>query len=401
MDLQVLLGTNLLEVDGSSLGGRLGALFTVRDQDLQQAKGELDIIAMGFADTMNQLQSEGLDLDGNAGVDMFNDINATAAQESRILYDNRNTGNMVGRINITDMSALKAQDYEIAYDGANYTLRDPKGIVANINLGPAGAGTYSIPSLGFEFVEASGAPVAGDTFTIRSYNLGVNRMEVVMENPRGIAASSPVEIQADPNNISNGSVTITDIADPVAAQALAPLRIEVLENPTGSGVYTYDIFDNTNASVVGGPQAYTPPAQPVVLGAGALTIEIAGEPAGDAAFGPEIYNLVDAFGVGNSTNVNRIGATQQQKLLANGQESFQQSYSDIMSRVGAGANDAELSESVTSDILLEAENRFSESSGVNLDEEASDLLRFQQAYQAASRIISVARDTFDVLFQAT
>lgn len=401
LDLMVQMGSNLLEVDGGSLGGKLGALFTVRDQELYQAKGELDIIAMGFADTMNRLQHDGLDLDGNVGVDMFNNINATAAQESRVLYDRDNTGDLVGRINITDMSALKAQDYEINFNGTDYILRDPKGIIADINLGSPGSGTYAVSSLGFEFIETSGTPGNGDSLIIRSFNLGVDRMEVMMQNPRTIAAASPVEIQADPKNISNGVVSVKDISDPGAAKALAPLRVEVLENPAGSGNYSYNVFDGSNNSVVGGAQSYTPPAQSIVLGGGALTIEIAGEPSGDPTFGPEIFNIVDAFGVGNSTNINRIGATQLQKLLAGKTESFQQSYSDIMSRVGANTADAELSESVTSDILTAAEERFEKSSGVNLDEEAANLLRFQQGYQAASRIISVARDTFDVLFQAT
>jgi len=406
------MGGNQLDVDGSSLGGKLGALFTVRDQELQQARAELDIIAMGFADTMNQLQSEGLDLDGNAGVDMFNDINAIAAQESRVLYDQDNTGNLTGRIEITDMSALKAQDYEITFDGTDYILKDPKGIIADVNLGANGTGPYDLgptgapnPNLGFRFVEDSGTPAAGDSFTIRPYNQGVDRMDVVMESPRGVAAAAPVEIQADPGNISNGKVTVANIDNPTAAKALAPLRVEVWENPSPpaptTGTYTYNVFDNTNTTVVGGPQAYTPPSQTVTLGAGALELEIAGEPSGDGPLGPEVYHLVDASGAGNSTNMNRIGATQQQKLLGGGTVSFQQSYSGTMSTIGSRAADAELSESVTSDILLDAETRFSESSGVNLDEEASDLLKYQQAYQAASRIISVARDTFDVLFQAT
>lgn len=395
-DLQLQMGVNTMTVDGSSLGGSLGALFDVRDNEMAKAQGELDIIAMGISETINGLQAEGLDLDGQQGQPIFNDINATAAQEARVLYDNNNAGTLNAQVNITDVSKLKAQDYEVTYDGANYVLKDPKGIVADINLGAAGSGTYAVASLGIEFIESSGAPAAGDTFILRNYNQAVDTFDVVMTNPRSIAASAPVEVQPDSGNISNGQVSITDIDDPEAARLLdLPYSVEVLENPVGT--FTYDVLDNTGTSLFSG--GYTPPSQ--VIDLGPFSIEIAGEPSGDALHGPEVFTIVDAFGTGNSTNMNRIAATQNQQLLAEGTESFQESYADITAEIGGDAADAELSEEVTSDILLQAEMRMAESTGVNLDEEASNLLKFQQAYQAASRIISVARDTFDTLFQAT
>ena len=39
-------------------------------------------------------------------------------------------------------------------------------------------------------------------------------------------------------------------------------------------------------------------------------------------------------------------------------------------------------------------------SGVNLDEEAANMLRYQQAYAAAAQIISVANEMFDTLLNA-
>ena len=40
-----------------------------------------------------------------------------------------------------------------------------------------------------------------------------------------------------------------------------------------------------------------------------------------------------------------------------------------------------------------------EISGVNLDEEAANLIRYQQAYQASSRVIQVAQDMFKNLLE--
>ncbi len=68
--------------------------------------------------------------------------------------------------------------------------------------------------------------------------------------------------------------------------------------------------------------------------------------------------------------------------------------------VGSKVNSAELVADTAQALFTQAYNRNQEISGVNLDEEAANLMKFQQAYQASSRIISVANTIFDTLLAA-
>ena len=54
-----------------SVGGQLGALLTIRDEDLEEQKTYLDDVAFNFANAANTAHGNGFDMDGNAGVDLF------------------------------------------------------------------------------------------------------------------------------------------------------------------------------------------------------------------------------------------------------------------------------------------------------------------------------------------
>ena len=71
----------------------------------------------------------------------------------------------------------------------------------------------------------------------------------------------------------------------------------------------------------------------------------------------------------------------------------------MVSRVGDVATQAQASQQALDAIKQQAEKKRDSTSGVNLDTEAADLIRFQQAYQAAARSMQVASQLFDVLTQ--
>ena len=192
-------------------------------------------------------------------------------------------------------------------------------------------------------------------------------------------------------------IQITNVTDPLTAQSTAPLRVEVLEAPAGT--YTYNIYnDNTNAVLQTG--AHTPP-QTVITGfAGAFDIEINGDLSGLAPNSPETFTINDAFGLGNGTNAFAMADTKDQGLINNGRETFNQSLAISTAKVGTDAKSAELVADTADALYTQSYNRNQEVKGVNLDEEAANLLRFQQAYQASSRIVSVASEIFDTLLAA-
>ncbi len=394
-----LVGPNsTVALNGSTVGGALAAKYEFRDQHLTQARTEINRLAMAVSETLNAAQADGLDLNGQQGTNFFTDINALATQQARVLSPSDNGGNLQARLNITDVSKVPVDEFEIRFDGSDYIMTNMND-KSTTNLGAPGAGTYTT-AFGFEFIEDSGAPANDDSFIIRPTENSAANMLAVLKDPAGIAASSAVEIAPSTNNVSAGEVNITNMIDPVAAQAAMPMRIDVLESPVGVFNYTY----TDSAGVTSAPIAYTPPSQSINLpptpATAAFTIEITGSPSGLAPNAPEQFFIGDAFGIGNSANAVAMALTQEQGVTNGGRETFSQSLAKTTSIIGSKASSAELVADTAQALYTQAYNRNQATSGVNLDEEAANLLKYQQAYQAASQIISVANIIFDTLLAA-
>ena len=398
-------------IDERTMGGSLGSLLSFRDNDLSQLRSEINRIAMGISETINATQADGLDLNQQQGKNIFTDINDPTLTASRVLVPSDNAGTLAAEVIITDVTLVPTNEFEIKFDGTDYIMTNKRD-GSTSNLGAPGATTYNT-AYGFDFVETSGAPVTDDTYVIRPTENSASLMATTLNDGSAIAASDAIEIKPSDNNVSAGKVTITNMSDPVAARAMMPMRVDVLESPAGSGTYTYQVYDNTGTAT--GPlSSYTPPTPatavfdipalpavpPAAAGTGLFTIEISGTPSGSFPSSPEQYEIVDAFGKGNGNNAVKLAFTQEKGVLNAGQETFSQSLGISTSDVGSKAKSAELVADTAQALYTQAFNRNQETSGVNLDEEAANLLRFQQAYQAASQIISTANTIFDTLLAA-
>ncbi|MCW8833680.1 MAG: flagellar hook-associated protein FlgK, partial [Colwellia sp.] len=376
----------------------LGGAFEFRDENLTQLRSEMNRLAMAVSSTLNESQSNGLDLNGQQGANIFSDINTTQLQQGRVLTPTTNNGNLQAQENITDVSALPTDEFEVRYNGTDYIMTNMT-TNASTNLGAPGSGTYATP-FGFEFIETSGAPANDDSFIVRPNENSAALMNVTLADGAAIAASSAVEVTPSDNNISAGKIAVVDMFDPVSAQAAMPIRIDVLESPVGT--FNYTITDKLG--VTSAPIAYTPPSQTVDLpplpSIASFQIEISGMPSGSAPNAPEQFFIGDAFGLGNNSNIVAMAKTQEQGVLNGGKETFSQSLAISTSVIGSKSSSAKLVAETAEALFTQAFNRNQETSGVNLDEEAANLLKFQQAYQASSQIISVANTLFDTLLAA-
>jgi flagellar hook-associated protein 1 FlgK len=129
-------------------------------------------------------------------------------------------------------------------------------------------------------------------------------------------------------------------------------------------------------------------------------IEIKGDLVGSGTNARETFTIGDAFGVGNSGNAVVMAKTQEVGVTNGGKETFSKSLAVSTSVVGAKASNADLTADTAQALFTQAYNRNQATSGVNLDEEAANLLKYQQAYQAASQIISTANTLFDTILSA-
>lgn len=174
-----------------------------------------------------------------------------------------------------------------------------------------------------------------------------------------------------------------------AVDQLAAMRVERMA-VTFTDAAHYTITDTANGTVVAS-RAYDPAAG---IRIGARTVRLNETPAAGDRF------VVDGNqdGTGDNTNLLNLVALQDKKVTPDGL-SIGTSYSGVVSRVGDIASQAQSAQQALQVISQQAQKKRDDTSGVNLDTEAADLIRFQQAYQAAARAMQVASQLFDSLTQ--
>ena len=373
-------------------GGRLGGVLSFRERMLDPASNSLGLTAISISDFVNQQQNQGMDLDGALGNNFFNVANPAALTLA-------GTPDIVS-VSFDDVTQLTNNDYTMRFNAGAWQLTQND---TNQPVPMTGSGTAVDPFIadGLRF-EITAAPANGDTYLIRPTRNGAKDMQMLLANNRQIAAAAPLRSLAAPTNTGSGEISagvVTDINNAVFQSTPGQLSPPVLVRFTAAN--SYDIYDNTNS------------AAPVLLEAGitynpatggevfptpggldhGYSLQLSGSPAAGDEFSSE-YNT---GGVGDNRNALLMSALASNKLMANGTASINDSYNSLVADVGTGTKQAELNMLAQNRVLDQAISRREAVSGVNLDDEAANLIRFQQAYQAAAQLISVANSLFDTL----
>ena len=124
-----------------------------------------------------------------------------------------------------------------------------------------------------------------------------------------------------------------------------------------------------------------------------ISVDISGTPANGDSFSIN----TNTSGVSDSRNAVKLAALQTQNTMEGGRATYQGSYSSLVSGVGSVTRQVKVSGAAQQALLKQNELARSAVSGVNLDEEAANLIRYQQAYQASARSLDIASKLFDTL----
>ena len=171
------------------------------------------------------------------------------------------------------------------------------------------------------------------------------------------------------------------------AALLDPVTI-TFDNPPG----TFSVSGSTTGSPTTGI-AYVP-GQPFSFNG--WTVSMVGTPAAGDSFGV----VPNTGGIGDNRNGLLIASLQVTGTLDGQRASYEESYGEVISRVGSQTSLAGSTHEAQAAVLADLEDRRASVSGVNLDEEAADLLRFQESYQTSARVIRVADQLFQTLLPA-
>lgn len=102
-------------------------------------------------------------------------------------------------------------------------------------------------------------------------------------------------------------------------------------------------------------------------------------------------------GTADNRNMLAMGKLQTQNTVAGGAATYQSAYSRLVSDVGNKTREIQVTGEAQSALLKQSQNARDSLSGVNLDEEAANLLRYQQAYQASAKALDIGSKLFDVI----
>lgn len=175
-------------------GGKLGGLLQYRTESLDVLQNDLGRMAIGLALAFNAQHTQGVDLNGNPGGAFFN-MTAPAG-----IANSKNAGTGVVTIAYGDIDQLTNADYEIVFDGANYTItREPAGTVVYLGDGSDLSGTPPRLIDGIQF-NLSGAPVAGDKWLVQPTRHAARDLGLAITDPGAIAAADVAGGSANGNN---------------------------------------------------------------------------------------------------------------------------------------------------------------------------------------------------------
>ncbi len=371
LDVQVMRsnGTSI-QLAPSELGGKLAGLAQFADSDVGEARARLGQITAAVAISFNDRQALGIDATGAAGQALFGIGSPTVSPVAA------NTGNAQITAAITTGSALKASDYSISFDGTQYSLT---------RLSDSNVQTFgSLPQVvdGLTVSLGSGTPAAGDKFLLRAASAYVSGVKSMLTNPSRLATALPVTTVPGSANTGDLSASGLDISA-IGANTSQPVSITF----TGAGTF------NVTGTGTGNPTGltYTPG---MTLSYNGWSLKLSGapkagdtmqivataNPAGDNRNARAMQSLGDASNVDGAKVIDR--------------------YADLVGEVGTRAQSAKATGDMSQRLFDDAESARTAVSGVNLDEEAARMLEYQQAYQAAAKVISTANQMFQSLLQS-
>ena len=393
--------------DGFIAGGSVAGLLRFQNHDLADARGLLGQLASAIAGQLNSQQALGLDLGTPAaagapllsiGVPLVlpSSANAMSGGVPVASYVN-GSGVRVSSVSLTtvDSKSLQPSDYELTADPSL-----PAGQYKLTRLSDGTTSTVANGSVadGFRIDVAAPAPAAGDRFLLEPVSNSTRNMARALDDPKGIAAASPV---AATTNVANtGTATVASLA--AVSPSINPNLTATITFTDNLGNYSYSLVDTTGAlPTVNGTGSFVA-GQPIALNGFALQLN------GVPKASDSLVVAKTAFPVSDNGNANallglRDAAIVGQQTLGGGAivpgMNVTDAYASALGTIGVRVQSGKAAADQSASIATDAKTAVAEKSGVNLDEEAARLIQYQQSYQAAAKMLQIAQSLFDSVLQ--
>lgn len=409
-------------------GGEIGGLLRYRSEVLNPSLNELGRVAMVVSDAVNTQLGQGLDANGEFGSTLFASLNTATSMAQR---SSANSGSSAGSgnlaVKITDTSKLSTYDYQVKFtsDSAYTVTRSDGTAMGSFDLSDDPAPEID----GFSLSLTGGALSAGDSFKVTPTRSGASDISTTLTDVSKLAFAGPLTGTLGSGNVGTGVITqpsLTTSLNINDTTALAQLQgavkdstpVKLVFAAASNGSQAYTLYNAKGDSIGTGTIV---PGQDNKLSINVPMVDAEGEPINDAdgnqqtftfettvsgspASGDSISVAFNADGKTDNRNATALLDLQTKATVgvSNGNTgaSLTNAYASLVSSVGAKAAQATVDSSATDAILTQAKANRDSVSGVSLDEEAANLIKFQQYYTASSQIIKSAQEIFTTLLNA-
>lgn len=395
--IQVSLGSATFTLNNKTLGGTLGGYVSARDT-ITETQREIGQLALSFSDAMNSQNKLGMTLNNTIGSDLFNVASSVG------LANSSNTG--TGSVTISFIAGqggdIPPNDFNAVYNGASFDvyLIDTNGTATNIaNMVPP----KTLADYGLQ-LNSSGSPSTNDSFLLQPARSAAGSITSAITDSADLAFASPLRISAAASNNGSATLSVASFTDtsafggtPTDLLSTAPGSIKM----TAAGVYTVYAPDGT--TVLGTSSSTTNILANALGAAPGFDVNLSGT----MQIGDSFTLSFNKNGFSDNSNGLKLAALQNQDLVRKGASdaadnkmTFNEAFTTTLTAVSTTVNGLHTSVTAASAKLTQSQEMYDSVAGVNLDEEAANLVRYQQAYSASAKVISAAQSTFDSLLSA-
>lgn len=399
---------NSTTLDSSTLGGELGGYLEVRTE-IEEAEKSLGQLAIAMADAFNNANSKGIDLNGKLGGDIFSIPPLTVAG-SRI------GTSLTVEVNKGEGSNVTTDDFYIEFTSNTefdvYTMKrdnSEKTPIAGKNTG----NKLNLADYGIT-ITFDGNAQNGDKFFFQPTQAAAFNIKTEIKKESELALASAVKIETDTGNFGKATAEISaiynngfvDTSDDSSIKLKEEVPDHVIVNQDGD----YEVFSGTDSLGIVSKStegknilAALDPDYKTKYGKTKYGFDISIN--GKVYAGDRFDIQINSNGIGDNRNGLAMCSMQSEDLVAdssrNGiKQNFTERYSMLTSGFGTVVSNAQANATASEAKLAQSTDLYESTTGVSLDEEAANLVKFQQYYQAAARIISASQTVFDALISA-
>jgi flagellar hook-associated protein 1 FlgK len=357
-------GTN--PISSQLTSGDLGGLLAARTQAVDPAINQLGQIATALNQTANAQQNSGLDLNGQLGANLFS-VGGPQGFSSA-----SNTDATSATVGVANVGALTTSDYVLRYQGGAFSLTNA-GDGSAVAFTGSGTALSPISAAGLSIV-LSATPASGDQFLIKPTAQAGATFSVALTSTSQLAAAGAIQTAAANSNAGKATISSGTVLTAANPALLNPVNIQF----TSATTYTIN----------GGlSQPYTSGGN---IAQNGWQVQITGTPVAGDTF------TVQGNASGKGDNRNALASANQQTLgvLSNGTISVNGAVGALITGIGSQAQQVNTAQTAQTAVNSQALQNVQSVSGVNLDEEAANLLQWQQAYQASAQALNIANSTF-------